>query len=298
MDKKICANCGAAMPAESKFCTECGTPFPAAEKKEEQPKAPEPQPEVKPEVKPEPEPQPAPTATPAQTAAPTPIPTPIPNQGPTPVQNQNPNPAQPQPQGQPYRPGPTPQGQPYQPAQPVNPAQAARPAQPAQPVNPAQPVRPAQPAQAQTAAPIPTPIPNPQTAQPRPQPAPMAYGRAPMGELTADDVAGTKYEPVKSIGWVGIDILMGIPVVGFILTVVWACGGCRKQNKRTFARGKLIEMAIALILALIMGLALRGVVAKAAENYAQENGIQYSDGTVVKDVLNSFLNQFGYEIAD
>ena len=38
--------------------------------------------------------------------------------------------------------------------------------------------------------------------------------------------------------------------------------------------------------------------AKAAENYAQENGIQYSDGTVVKDVLNSFLNQFGYEIAD
>ena len=126
----------------------------------------------------------------------------------------------------------------------------------------------------------------------------MAYGRAPMGELTADDVAGTKYEPVKSIGWVGIDILMGIPVVGFILTVVWACGGCRKQNKRTFARGKLIEMAIALILALLMGLALRGVVAKAAENYAQENGIQYSDGTVVKDVLNSFLNQFGYEIAD
>ena len=119
-----------------------------------------------------------------------------------------------------------------------------------------------------------------------------------MGELTADDVAGTKYEPVKSIGWVGIDILMGIPVVGFILTVVWACGGCRKQNKRTFARGKLIEMAIALILALLMGLALRGVVAKAAENYAQENGIQYSDGTVVKDVLNNFLNQFGYEIAD
>ena len=126
MDKKICANCGAAMPAESKFCTECGTPFPAVEKKEEPPKVPEPQPEVKPEVKPEPEPQPAPTPTPAQTAAPTPIPTPIPNQGPTPVQNQNPNPAQPQPQGQPYRPGPTPQGQPYQPAQPVNPAQAAQ----------------------------------------------------------------------------------------------------------------------------------------------------------------------------
>lgn len=95
----------------------------------------------------------------------------------------------------------------------------------------------------------------------------------------------------------GIFLLVGIPLIGPLLVIIWACCGCRKQNKRTFARGILISWLVGLLIAGLLGLALRSKILDFAKNYATENGIAYSEGTVVEDVLNSFLNQFGYEIA-
>ena len=90
--------------------------------------------------------------------------------------------------------------------------------------------------------------------------------------------------------------MVGIPLVGPLLVIIWACCGCRKQNKRTYARGILITWLIGLVITALLGLALRSKIIDFAKDYASENGIQYSEGTVVEDVLNSFLNQFGYEI--
>ncbi len=73
-------------------------------------------------------------------------------------------------------------------------------------------------------------------------------------ELVAADVKGTKYEPISAWGFIGILLLMCIPIVGLILTIIWACGGCRKVTKRSLARASLIMMVIAVILGLIIAL--------------------------------------------
>ena len=100
------------------------------------------------------------------------------------------------------------------------------------------------------AAPPPPPPQTPPVCQvPPQQPAPP---QSP--ELS---VKGTKYEPITTGGFLGIMLLLCIPVVGFILLIVWACGGCRKISKRSFARASLILTVITLVLILIAGLVLK-----------------------------------------
>ena len=94
---------------------------------------------------------------------------------------------------------------------------------------------------------------------PRQQTSPPVYGA---------DVApskGSKYESITAGGYIGIMLLMCIPVVGIILTIIWACGGCRKVNKRSLARASLIMMAVGLVISLIMGFVLKGIVNTAIE---------------------------------
>ena len=66
---------------------------------------------------------------------------------------------------------------------------------------------------------------------------------------------------------------MCIPVVGIILTIVWACGGCRKLQKRNLARASLIMMAVALVISLVLGFAGK----KLVNNVMEEAGITQSE---------------------
>lgn len=52
------------------------------------------------------------------------------------------------------------------------------------------------------------------------------------------------------------------PLVGLILMIVWACGGCRKLQKRNLARASLILAVIGLALSLVLGFAFRGVIGR------------------------------------
>ncbi len=70
-------------------------------------------------------------------------------------------------------------------------------------------------------------------------------------EITAEAVKGTKYEPISAWGFIGIMFLMCIPLVGLIFTIVWACGGCRKICKRSFARATIIMAIIGIIIGII-----------------------------------------------
>lgn len=54
--------------------------------------------------------------------------------------------------------------------------------------------------------------------------------------------------------------LSGIPVVGFILLLVWAFGGAINQNRKNFARATLIISVIGFVLALIFSSVLMTVV--------------------------------------
>lgn len=58
---------------------------------------------------------------------------------------------------------------------------------------------------------------------------------------TLDD---SPYEPITAWGYIGILALLAVPVIGWIFAIVWACGGCRKLNKRNLSRGYLMILAL------------------------------------------------------
>lgn len=97
--------------------------------------------------------------------------------------------------------------------------------------------------------------------QPVSQPvqAPPVYG------ADVPPAKGSKYEPITAWGYIGIMLLMCIPVIGFILTIIWACGGCRKVNKKSLARATLIMMAVGLVISLILGFVFKAIFNKVME---------------------------------
>lgn len=69
----------------------------------------------------------------------------------------------------------------------------------------------------------------------------------------------SKWGIMSTWGYVGATLLMSIPVIGFILTIIWACGGCRKYAKRNYARATLIFLFAGIILTIAAALILRFV---------------------------------------
>ena len=115
-------------------------------------------------------------------------------------------------------------------------------------------------------------------SQPRPQPASQpVYQAAPVYAASISDMppAGSKYELITTGGFIGIMLLMCIPVIGQILMIVWACGGCRKLQKRNLARAALIMMVVALVISLILGFAAK----KLINNVMEEAGITQSESS-------------------
>ena len=128
--------------------------------------------------------------------------------------------------------------------------------------------------------PSPQPPPQPQPAPSNhyipPQPAPQpVYQAAPAYTAPASDVppAGSKYALITTGGFIGIMLLMCIPIIGQILMIVWACGGCRKLQKRNLARASLIIMVVALVISLILGFAAKKLIG----NVMEEAGITQSE---------------------
>lgn len=76
---------------------------------------------------------------------------------------------------------------------------------------------------------------------------------------------GSKYEPITTKGFIGIMLLMCIPIVGQILMIVWALGGCRKINKRNLARASLILMLVMMLLTALLGFLAKKAVEAAVE---------------------------------
>ena len=136
----------------------------------------------------------------------------------------------------------------------------------------------------------PPPSPPPQSA-PQPQAAPVyaqtatatmpppqpAYQPAAAYGADAPPPKGSKYEPITTGGFIGIMLLMCIPIVGQILMIVWALGGCRKINKRNLARASLIMMVVALVISFILGLILKSVFGKVVDAVEAETGINITE---------------------
>lgn len=70
-------------------------------------------------------------------------------------------------------------------------------------------------------------------------------GVHPVSRTLTDEEAGTgKYEGMTGKQYLGSILLMMIPVLGWLLAIIWACGGCRKYAKRNLARGSLLYALI------------------------------------------------------
>lgn len=94
---------------------------------------------------------------------------------------------------------------------------------------------------------------------------------------------GSKYEPITTGGFIGIMLLMCIPVVGLVLMIVWACGGCRKVNKRSLARASLIMLVVMLVISFLIGLALKSLFGSVVDAIEEETGINITDVTGTGD---------------
>lgn len=46
----------------------------------------------------------------------------------------------------------------------------------------------------------------------------------------------SRYSVLGIGGFIGNQLLFLIPVVGWIICIVWACGGCRNENRKNHAR--------------------------------------------------------------
>ena len=60
------------------------------------------------------------------------------------------------------------------------------------------------------------------------------------------------YKPISMWGYFGYQILFNIPVIGFIILLVFAFGGSGNVNVKNFARSQFCMLILILILALII----------------------------------------------
>jgi len=90
-----------------------------------------------------------------------------------------------------------------------------------------------------------------QTAQP-----PQVYPRPAAVPAEDPDRPGkkSKYAPMTSVGMAVEIFLMSIPVVGFILMILWSCGVCRKIVRRNLARAYLILLIAGIVVAVVLAL--------------------------------------------
>ena len=147
------------------------------------------------------------------------------------------------------------------------------------------------------------------SAEPRVQRRPAAAGASPSARPSARD---ERYALITTGGYIGIVLLMCIPLLGLILTIIWAFGGCRKLQKRNFARAALILMAISLVISLTVGLVARKSVKTAMEELGVEevdsigelvsglagaaSGEEKSELEELQGLLNDLENMTGSEI--
>lgn len=136
-----------------------------------------------------------------------------------------------------------------------------------------------------------TPPPT-QTTPPPVQPN-YQYQAAPTGD--AEPAKGSKFEPITTGGYIGIMLLMCIPIVGLILMIIWAFGGCKKVNKRNLARASLIMMVIGAILSLIFGFVVKSLFNTAMEAVGIDNQTIESlvDGETSEEESTGILGALG-----
>ena len=84
-----------------------------------------------------------------------------------------------------------------------------------------------------------------------------SYGESRGHSRLNDDYSqSSAYDVLSSWGFVGSMIVMSLPLIGFIMTIVWASGGTVNLNRRNLARAYLLVMGLGILLSVILVFAL------------------------------------------
>ena len=76
----------------------------------------------------------------------------------------------------------------------------------------------------------------------------------------------SEYKPIGMWGYFGYEILFGIPIIGFIILLVFAFGGTGNINLKNFARSKFCYLILWFVLVVV--LVAIGMATGAAETIA------------------------------
>ncbi len=110
---------------------------------------------------------------------------------------------------------------------------------------------------------------QPQYQQPAPPAAPV-YQQPPVYPTTA--AADPREAVLKTGAYVGMFILSAIPIVGFILMIVWAVSDTVNRNKRNYARAYWVLMLISVCLSILITIIIAIVAAIAGASFADYIG--------------------------
>ena len=75
-----------------------------------------------------------------------------------------------------------------------------------------------------------------------------------------------EYQPISMWGYFGYELLFGIPVIGFIILLVFAFGGSGNINVKNFARSKFCYVILLFVIFVV--LAAIGMATGAAQSIA------------------------------
>ena len=70
-----------------------------------------------------------------------------------------------------------------------------------------------------------------------------------------------EYKPISMWGYFGYQILFSLPIIGFILLIVFSVGGTKNVNLKNFARSYFCFLIILVILVTIIFIAAGGFTA-------------------------------------
>lgn len=85
------------------------------------------------------------------------------------------------------------------------------------------------------------------------QQSPVYQQPAPAYQQPAAPAQNELTRPMRTGEFFLTTFLIGLPLVGFILCLVWAFGSSANENKRNFCRAQLIWVLIALVISILFG---------------------------------------------
>jgi hypothetical protein len=101
-----------------------------------------------------------------------------------------------------------------------------------------------------------SPAPPPPTYTPPPVEVPPSYQQGYAQPLPPNYPIQTNTEPLRVGQYIGMFLLLCIPIVNLILLLVWSFGSSVNRNKKNYARAILILSVIAIVISIIFGAAL------------------------------------------